>query len=235
MAKSKIDNFLFVTVLLAGEILALHGKAMASFLFANAPSPLRSIYFPEYIYAILFTASMGFVLIRISNWKPATKLIISTCTGFLAAISTQFYDRPSSLIFFLQLFIYATACGVIWIEHYLEYELDKDFWKFMFENVLKFIRYILVVYGAMIVILEYISSTNGEKTIGFITTLAYPTIIVLVSIFIIGYWVLIPSWEKYLMSSKIEPIIKAKFKHRIYTSMHGMKNYPIRHSKGARH
>jgi hypothetical protein len=161
-------------------------------------------------------------------------LVVGASVGFFSALGVQFNDKASILIFFLQVFLYATACGVVWIEHYLNYHLDKDFWKFMFENVFKSIRYILVVYGVMIVVLKYISSTNGEKTIGFVTTLAYPTIVVLVSIFMISYWVLVPSWEKYVSSSEVKIDVKPTFREILLDPRKGRTIDSSGRSKSAR-
>ncbi|AEI15418.1 hypothetical protein Flexsi_1779 [Flexistipes sinusarabici DSM 4947] len=189
--------------IVVGELVAIHGKAASSFLFAGGASFLREIPRPIWVYLILAISSVIYILLRLTKWNPSTKMLAGVFVGFIATIGMQLNDNSSSLILFLQLFVYATATGILWIESYFQLDLEKDFWKFMFENVFKSIRYILVVYGAMVVVLRYISSSNGEKTIGFITTLSYPTVIVLGVVFMIGYWVLLPSWERYVVASKV--------------------------------
>jgi len=196
-----IDDILFWCIIVVGEFIALHGKAIASFLFSKSSTLLRHIEAPIFVYIILFLSTTALSLIRLTEWNPKHKVVLSALIGLISAIATQLVAltyAKSTLIFFLQLFIYATACGVIWIENYLRLNLEKEFWRFMFENVFKAIRYILILYGAMIVILKYISSSNGETTISFITTISYPTFIIVISIFMISYWVLIPSWEKFV-------------------------------------
>jgi len=121
------------------------------------------------------------------------------------ALAVQLHDSPSSLVFFLHLFVYGTAAGIIWMEAFLKVnskDMDKEFWVIMFENVFKSIRYILVAYGALIVVLKFISLEMSSTYMNFLTTLIYPTAIVFFSIFAIGFWVLIPCWHHIVSSHR---------------------------------
>ena len=74
--------------------------------------------------------------------------------------------------------------------------MEKEFWKILFDYMTKLIRYFLIVYVALIAILKFVSNENGESPMGFMTTLIYPTVVVVVSFFMIGYWVMLPVWSR---------------------------------------
>jgi hypothetical protein len=150
------------------------------------------------MYGIMFASSLSLMGLRISAIDGRLKLLFSSITGLLAALAVQLHDSPSSLVFFLQLFIYGTATGIIWMESFLKVnsdEMDRAFWVILFENVFKSIRYILVAYGALIVVLKFITSEMSGTYMDFLTTLIYPTMMIFFSIFAIGYWVLVPCWQ----------------------------------------
>jgi len=197
-----IDSILFFLAFFIAEVFALHGKAFASFIFNNGNSIFReSAHKPE-IYGVLFIAVLACQAMRHFDLENRSKLLLASMIGFGAAIAVQMHDSPSVLVFFLQVFVFATVAGIIWMESFLTEEMEKEFWVLLFENVFKSIRYILVGYAALIVVLKFISSGGRESTIGFLTTLFYPTVIILFSIFAIGYWILIPCWQRIVLLYK---------------------------------
>jgi len=197
------DSILFFLAFFIAEVFALHGKAFASFIFDNGSSIFRESAHKPVIYGVLVIAVLACQAMRHSDWENRSKLLLASVIGFGTAIAIQMHDSPSILVFFLQVFVFATVAGIIWMESFLSENMEKEFWVLLFENVFKSIRYILVGYAAMIVVLKFISSDGRESTIGFLTTLFYPTVIILFSIFAIGYWILLPCWQRIVILHKV--------------------------------
>jgi len=65
-------------------------------------------------------------------------------------------------------------------------------------------RYSFIAYGIFAVSLRVISNLNHENTKGFISTLVYPSIVFILSIFAIVYWLLIPILESIVKCYEIK-------------------------------
>lgn len=56
--------------------------------------------------------------------------------------------------------------------------------------------FIIVLYGAGISVLQIFSDKRGESSEGFAATFFYSSIVVIISIVMISYWILFPSFNK---------------------------------------
>jgi len=43
---------------------------------------------------------------------------------------------------------------------------------------------------------EVITAITKESSLGYVTTLAYPTMVIAMALFFFGYWVMEPTWRK---------------------------------------
>ena len=126
---------------------------------------------------------------------------MTICT--LPSFSIQVLAKsPSFLVFWIQIFLLATVVIVIAIEPIFRNKMDKEFWKLVFDYFFRLIRYFMVVYIAGVAVLKYISTGDKESTMGFLATLFYPTLIMLICFFFIGFWILIPCWNKLVLNYK---------------------------------
>ena len=65
----------------------------------------------------------------------------ATAAGLIGAVSIVFFGFPSLLILVLLLYLYGVMAIIIVIEPVLSKTMDIEFWKFLFENMVKLIKY----------------------------------------------------------------------------------------------
>ncbi|MBU0751849.1 MAG: hypothetical protein KJ787_11300 [Gammaproteobacteria bacterium] len=54
----------------------------------------------------------------------------------------------------------------------------------------------LVAYGVLVGILGVVTQGIKEDVFGYLTTLAYPTTVVAMILFMFAYWVMEPTWQQ---------------------------------------
>lgn len=105
-------------------------------------------------------------------------------------------DQVSTLIVMLQLYIFGVCLIIVLLNSYFAMTLEVTFWQMLFDNVVKFIRYVLLLLALGVAILQFVSGGINESIDGFLASLLYPVVTILGSFFVIGYWLLIPCWER---------------------------------------
>lgn len=86
--------------------------------------------------------------------------------------------------------------GVVWPETLLSSPMQARYWELLFDHAVKAAQTLLVGYGTLVAILGVVVDRNKEITSGYITTLAYPTLVVALALFMFAYWVMEPAWQK---------------------------------------
>ena len=174
----------------------LHGKASSSFLLQLTDDPFSQKYGWQ-VYLVLLLSSTGLVALRRFSINQGLKALIAVFLGALGSfLSTMYSEHPSSLVLFLKLFLFSAVIFVIYMETFLSKNLSKEFWKIMTESITKGIRYIIALFLGGFALLQYLSEGVGESRDGFLTTFIYPSITMVLSFFVLGYWLFLPAWEK---------------------------------------
>lgn len=192
-----VDKLFFFCVILCSQFFIQHGKVLSSYLFNKGVLFYNNHYLSIEIILINVIAVILIIILRNKEMKLINKIFVSC---FICAIGASLpivlINHPSMLILMLQIYFYAVVIIILGLEPLLSKKMYKEFWKMLFEYMTKLIRYFLVIYVALIAVLKFISDGNSESKMGFMTTLFYPTVIVLISFFMIGYWVMLPVWNK---------------------------------------
>ena len=98
------------------------------------------------------------------------------------------------MVFFMHLYVLIVSVAIILIEPVFLEELDRSFWQLFVDGLLRGIRYVLLLFTAGVAVLQYLSAGLGEEPSGFLTTLFYPTVIMILSIGLVAQWLLVPAW-----------------------------------------
>lgn len=114
----------------------------------------------------------------------------------LSPLAVRANDAPSSLIFFLDMFFLAFATGVAWTNSLLAQRMKIRYWEILFDNAVKAAQILITVFGVLMAVLGVVTRKVTEDVNGFLTTAAYPTMVVTLVLFFIGYWVIHPTWQK---------------------------------------
>lgn len=88
------------------------------------------------------------------------------------------------------------GAGVVWAETLLSSPMQVRYWELLFDYAVKAAQTLLVGYGTLVAILGVVVDRNKEATSGYITTLAYPTLVIALTLFMFAYWVMEPAWQQ---------------------------------------
>ena len=195
------DQITFGFSLLAGQLLALHGKAIAGFVFVRESSFLMGGYHHFSIYVTAVLLSLAFVLTRLSTMDLGKLASLSMLLVVMGAISVQANSTlPAMMVFFMTIYVAGVAGAIIVVEPIFQREMPVQFWKLFFDGLLRGVRYILILFTAGIAVLRYLSTGLGETPTAFLTTLFYPTAIMVFSIGFVAIWLLVPAWLRLVES-----------------------------------
>lgn len=202
LIESVVDSVLYVFSIFFVSIFIVHGKGFSSFLFGGSEVIYQEPFYNLSATLIFLLAAVGYELLRRARISQGLTIIIAVFLGLLTASLSLFYS-VSALVFFLLLYIYIIASGVAILTPYLSMKMDKEFWKIMLDSGLSIMRFILIMFVAAAAIVRFISSGSGESKIGFLSTMFYPVITLIVSYLIVGFWVLLPCWNNMVEGYKI--------------------------------
>lgn len=193
------DNVFFFSFVLAGNLYAIHGKYISHVVLHGATEPISPSHHKPEIYAAIAVLSVGLVTLKSSSTRMSMKLKaflgLFLGLGCIVLVHTM-ADQVSTLIVMLQLYIFGVCLIIVLLNSYFAMTLEVTFWQMLFDNVVKFIRYVLLLLALGVAILQFVSGGINESIDGFLASLLYPVVTILGSFFVIGYWLLIPCWER---------------------------------------
>ncbi len=194
-AKSILKNLFFFVIAVSGQFFIIHGKAISDHFFAHKEQLLSTKFDNILVYLIVLMVSLIFLMIKLKVKDKAKQIVFTVFTGLIGSAFIVFFGFPSPLIFVLLMYLYGVMAIIIVIEPVLSKEMDIEFWKFLFEHIIKLIKYFLVIFGILFTVLEFLVKQINESNISFLTTLFYPSMILLLSFFMIGFWIILPVWN----------------------------------------
>ena len=194
--KSILKNLFFFVITVSGQFFIIHGKAISDHFFAHKEQLLSAKFDNSLVYLIVIMVSLIFLMIKLKVKDKAKQIAFTVFIGLIGAAFIVFFGFPSPLILILLMYFYGVMVIIIVIEPVLSKEMSIEFWKFLFENMVKLIKYFLVIFGILFTVLEFLVKQINESNISFLTTLFYPSIILVLSFFMIGFWIILPVWNK---------------------------------------
>jgi len=196
------NNILFGTIILVQLFLTFHGKQLGDYLFGEEHFRLNNTFNNTSAWLLLFTIPILLTFLKNKkSIKINSLIIIGVFIGVGFPIIFQIlYNTNSILIFTLQSYLFGIALITIIIFREIQGNYTVDFYKLIFDKVIKLIGFILVLFGAGIATLKYVSTVKNEASTGFISSFAYPTIVMISSFIMLGYWVILPCWMEILKS-----------------------------------
>lgn len=201
-----VDNFLFAAIILIQIFLTFHGKQIGNYFFGDKELHLNSSFnnFLSWFSLFIIPASLTYLK---ENKKLKLNSLISIGVAIGVGVPVFFqvvFKVNSILIFTLQSYVFGISLVTIIIHRIFIEKYSLELYKLVFDKVLKIVGFILVVFVAGLATLRYVSNLNNEASIGFITTFAYPTVIVIASFIMLGYWVILPCWNEIINHYKVQ-------------------------------
>ncbi len=98
------------------------------------------------------------------------------------------------------MFFLVHSGGVAWANSLLAQRMAVRYWELLFDNAIKAAQILITVYGVLLAALGVVSNKptsekQVEDILGYLTTATYPTLVVGLVLFFIGYWVIHPTWQ----------------------------------------
>lgn len=179
-------------------IISISGKDLGESLFyGREPFPILQRDAIAYGLAAFLSAGLG--LMHAARLHPyptiiASVLIVGTS---IAAIMTV-GGRASPLILILILVICAAAVGSIVVGYFIRNSTGSLVPKAIVVGGMSSIRNGIIVFAASFAIVEFIARDKGERSDSFITTLAYPSVVLVGVIGLVVIWAMLPAALKLL-------------------------------------
>ena len=190
--------FVFVSV---AQLFVFHGKSIADFIFLRGKSYLMSGFDHRAIYITALLLSFSYVLVRALPSTSRVRTPIALLLAILGPVVVQALSTwPAMMVFFLQTYVLTVAAIIVIAEPVFSRSLDREFWKLFFDGVMKAIKYVLTLFTAGMAALQYLSTGLKEGPAGFLTSLFYPTTVLLISVGMLVYWLLLPAWSRVVES-----------------------------------
>jgi hypothetical protein len=202
-----IDEWLFVLVVFVGLVIAMQGKAMAGHLFGASPDWIREE--SPFTHMLCAAIAGGLAIIRNSPMSLRIRTLSATVISFVGVTTIHIFSSgPSVLVYCLQLLLLIFAATVVAIERDILYrDFEPAFWKLILDVAFRVIRYVIMLYVAGFALLKFLSDGIKEDKLGFLTSFAYPTVIVVYSLFIVIYWLALPAWENLVRSHERQRLL----------------------------
>ena len=195
--KKEGDILLFGGILLVSNVIISHGKPLAGYLFFQG----TNTYTPGLIEPLPFITTLItpiiYSLLRSSKLNTKQIFLIGVPIGLIGPMITELALSGHSMLHLI-LFIYINMIAIytIVMERPFSSNLNIKVYELIFEKSLKVIQFSLVVFGVGVAALKFISTEVKEGYTGFMSTLLYPTIVMLMGFAIISYWLVLPAWNK---------------------------------------
>lgn len=196
-----VDGVAFFAFLIAGQFIAIHGKAVFSKIFSAGPDYLRQES-GGLAFGVALLAAFALALLRASDWRARSKARVAMLVCLVAPAPELMAGHPSILVAFLHMLFLAMAGGVVWVETLMRLPMQVAYWELLFEHGAKAAKILLVAYGVLVTILGVVSKSAKEDVFGYLTTLAYPTTVVAMILFMFAYWVMEPTWQQIVVGHR---------------------------------
>ena len=142
---------------------------------------------------------MAIRTMRLVNTATARSLCGAAVTSVACVGVLYLHTPPSVLVLFLVGGICSSSTFVVLVETYLYAAMEADFWKLMFEYLLKLFQFITIAIALIVSALGAISGGGLDMT----TTLAYSVAVIVIQGFVIAYLNLLPLWDRVAESHRI--------------------------------
>lgn len=197
-----LQSVFFFLLIFVGSILVFFGKP---FLFAvgnqdSAPAHLPSIQLDAIVLFALVAG--GYELMRVSSLEIGWRIVLGSALGLSVSSITLLYEQ-SAMEFFLLLYLYIVTTGGVIMSPYFQLEMKPEFWKTVFESVLRLIRIILIGFAATVAALRIVGGRGGSSDDWFILTTAHSSIVLIFGLVTLGSYILVPTWKKMLESHAV--------------------------------
>lgn len=198
-----LDNVIFILVGALSVLFTLHGKAVSDSVFNDGPVATNRGFHHLWVYIVVVATAVLLGLCRAWTTSARVKSPVVLLLIFLGpAVVQRLSSGPSMMVFFLHLYLAGIAGAIVLAEEAFSNRMPRDFWKLFFEGAMKGVRYVLLLFTAGAAALQYVSTSKGEESMGFLTTLFYPAVVLVLSMAMVGQWILLPSWERLVASFK---------------------------------
>nr|VFK46928.1 MAG: hypothetical protein BECKTC1821D_GA0114238_10385 [Candidatus Kentron sp. TC]VFK64082.1 MAG: hypothetical protein BECKTC1821F_GA0114240_11143 [Candidatus Kentron sp. TC] len=200
----KIGLFIDFLALFSALVFSLIGKDIGEIIFKDVAYGYNG--FPYITYSNIFILGSASAIIVYTHKIASMHLRSFICLGaaLLSSLAVLFLSELASMmIFFCHILIFSLGIFSFLFRTYLEYEMKPEFWKIVFESLIKGIQVSIIIYVAMIAALRFVHEASGSY-LGFSSTIFYPTVIYLYMLTMFGYWVVFPVWQKLIDQYKNE-------------------------------
>ena len=192
------DNVLFFLILFIQFFLICHGKTLGSFFFSTGTTVLSPNYNNFYHWSLISIIPLILTTLKVIT-KTRRRLII--LLGLIIIVSVPLLLQigipyKSIIIYSISIYVVCIAILTIIVNREFNTFLHEDFLKYLLDKVTKLLGLTLVIYGVGVAALKYVSENFGEEPTQFISSFAYPTLIMILSFVLVGYWVILPCWER---------------------------------------
>lgn len=193
--------------MLVGELLmGCHGKSLGLYLFEEKPTVLSDRFSTLEAWTLSLTIPLVVTYFKETERFSRRFLVVTGLfVGLLSPFIFQLVSRNGSImIFAVHIFSLGIGLLVALLNREIRRDMQIEFIKFVFDKTVKLISFLIVLYGAGITALRYVSKLNEEAPYQFISTFFYPTMVFAASLVMIGYWILLPCWEKIIEEYQLE-------------------------------
>lgn len=206
-----LDAAFFYSLVVLGQLLTIHGKATSSFLLvATHQEFVRPPANRWEIYLTVALSALAVSVVRVARWNSRGRVLLGALCAVSSPLVVRAYDQPSSLILFLDMFFLTFAAGVAWANSLLAQRMQIRYWEILFDNAVKAAQLLITAFGVLMAVLGVVTRKIEQEDLnGFLTTAAYPTMVVMLVLFLIAYWVILPIWQMMGKHYREQPADKA--------------------------
>ncbi len=148
-ASSKIfSGILDFIVLFSALLFSLVGKDLSKEIFKDVNYVYSGLsYFNTLNVFLIVLARLLFIFIQFLSFNVLIRVFAYVILGFLVSITILITSELSSMmIFFCQIFVFSISAFCFLFRTYLPYEMKDEFWKIVFESLVKIVQISLIVY-----------------------------------------------------------------------------------------
>jgi hypothetical protein len=194
-----VDSMVFFLALGGAFTYVLHGKPIADRLFNDGATWATAGFNNLRVYGAVIALALYFVVARLVPWPNRFRFIVGSMVAVVGPLAVQLQaTEASAMIFVLHVYLSVVALAVVAIEPVFQMSLQDEFWRKFFASSTKAVSYVFTLFSAGLAILQYVSKGLNESIPGYLTSLAYPIGALVLSLGIVAYWILAPSWRKYV-------------------------------------
>ena len=187
-------------MLILGQFTCLCGEVVFQWIFALSAKGV-ALRTPTFVSSVsIIAVSICFAIIRAFLRNLRTKILAAVPIAALGTLTSQLAaNTPSPLTFVVQAYLFFIGVLIISLDESFKKDMQKEFWKAIYEYMLTLIQYSLALYVGGIAVLNYVGEGTSSTTAEFIAKIFGPTMVLLLSIFMIAYWCMLPAWQLMLV------------------------------------